>query len=250
MLHNFFILSVLPFLLMGCFAEKLSQVGSSPQLSQIQNPTLASNYTPISMPVSRPISIQSGMNSLWQTGSKSFFKDQRARRIGDLITINIDINNKESTSVTPSISRESLMNSTAKNLLGLQTNMERLLNTSVKTTKGNNNEYLNTKSKPEHKGSGKYDIEDKINFQVSATVIQVLPNGNMVVMGRSEIKLLHEVREIEVRGIIRPSDVKANNSIESNKVAELRILYTGHGDISDVAEQPWGNQILNKVMPF
>jgi flagellar L-ring protein precursor FlgH len=250
MLKNFISLIGISAFLTGCVAEKLSRVGSSPQISEIQNPTLQSNYIPISMPMSRPSNECKGMNSLWQTGSKSFFKDQRARKIGDLVTINIAIDNKESTSVTPSISRQTTMSSTAKNLLGLQTNLERMLPSSVKSSKGTNNEYLNTSSKPQHSGAGKYDVEDKINFQVAATVIQVLPNGNMVIVGKAEIKLLNEVREIGVKGIVRASDVKSDNSVDGNKVAELRILYTGRGDISDAVDQPWGNKVLDKIMPF
>lgn len=250
MFKNFLNLLLISPFLAGCAAEKLSRIGSSPQVSEIQNPVLQSNYMPISMPMSRPTSERKGMNSLWQTGSKSFFKDQRARKIGDLVTINIAIDNKESTSVTPSINRQTTMSSTAKNLLGLQTNLEHILPTGAKSSKGANNEYINTSSKPQHSGSGKYDVEDKINFQVSATVIQVLPNGNMVIVGKAEIKLLNEIREIGVKGIVRASDVKSDNSVDGKKVAELRILYTGRGDISDAVEQPWGNKVLDRIMPF
>jgi flagellar L-ring protein precursor FlgH len=229
-------------LLCGCAGEKLSEIGESPKLSRIQNPTLEKGYAPISMPMPAPTLPEYRMNSLWQTGSKAFFKDQRAGKIGDLITVNVLIDNQESTSITPSLSRDSKLSATAPNILGLQNKISSLMAT--------DGTLLNTESKPQHTGSGKYDLSDKIKFQVAATIIQVLPNGNLVVKGRTEIKLLNEVREIELTGIARRSDIASDNSITSDKVAELRIVYAGRGDISDVANKPWGHKVVENMMPF
>ncbi|MBP9752878.1 MAG: flagellar basal body L-ring protein FlgH [Proteobacteria bacterium] len=247
MCKNSIILSSLSFLLMGCAAEKLSQIGESPRLSQIQNPTMMQGYTPVSMPMPAPTPVEHRMNSLWQTGSKAFFKDQRACKIGDLVTVNVLIDNKESTSFTPSISRDSTMNTTGSALLGLDQKLAKALPSGFDPgVKG----WINTESKPSHSGSGKYDLQDKIQFQVAATVIQILPNGNMVVKGRTEIKLLNEIRDIELTGIVRRSDIGSDNSITSDKVAEMRIVYSGRGDISDVANKPWGHKVMDTVMPF
>jgi flagellar L-ring protein precursor FlgH len=237
--------------MMGCAAERLSEIGESPKLSQIQNPTLMSGYSPISMPMPAPTPIEHRMNSLWQTGSKAFFKDQRACKIGDLITVNVGIDNQESTSITPSISRDSSLNTSATSFLGLQGKMASAIpGTLSADLASNKGQWLGTGSKPSHSGSGKYDLADKIKFQVAATIIQVLPNGNMVVKGRTEIKLLNEIREIELTGIVRRSDIGSDNSITSDKVAELRIVYAGRGDISDVANKPWGHKVVDNIMPF
>ena len=93
-------------------------------------------------------------------------------------------------------------------------------------------------------------MSDKINFKIAATVIQVLPNGNMVVHGRQEIRLVNEVREVQVKGIVRREDVSASNVINWDKISELRISYGGRGELTDMQAFPWGQQIMNKVLPF
>ncbi|CAO5678696.1 MAG: Flagellar L-ring protein [Holosporales bacterium] len=234
------------FLLVGCAAQKLSEIGESPKLSQIQNPTMMQGYAPISMPMPAPTPVEHRMNSLWQTGSKAFFKDQRACKMGDLITVNVLIDNKESTSFTPSISRNSTMNTSASALLGFDKKIANALPSGFNPANG----WVSTESKPSHSGTGKYDLQDKIQFNVAGTVLQILPNGNMVVKGRTEIKLLNDIREIELTGIVRRSDIASDNSITSDKVAELRIVYTGRGDIADVANKPWGHKVVDNIMPF
>ena len=114
-------------LLAGCTAERLSEVGATPKVSQILNPTMVNGYAPISMPMPLPTEIQHGKNSLWQTGSKGFFKDQRARRVGDLITVDVNIDNKESTSIAPSISKSSSTSSSIGNFLGYQKQLANVL---------------------------------------------------------------------------------------------------------------------------
>lgn len=237
-------------LLSGCVMERLADVGTGPKISQIQNPTMLEGYTPISMPMPTATSEERHVNSLWQTGSKAFFKDQRAVKIGDIVTVVVALKHKESTSFTPSIDKKSSMNSTVGNLLGLQHPIENLFPKKFKKDEEESKSWLQTSSNPKHSGSGKYDLEDKLDFSVAATVLQILPNGNMVVQGRTEIKLVNEVREIELKGIIRRSDIKSDNSIGHDKVAELRIVYGGRGDITDVGNRPWGTQILDEVMPF
>lgn len=233
-----------------CSCERLSTVGMSQQVTPIQNPTLLMGYAPVSMPMPVPTHYEQGKNSLWQMGSKGFFKDQRARKVGDLITINVVINNKESTSFTPSISKSSSLNSSVGNFMGLQKEAAAMFPKALGAAAGSSNTWLSAKSSPSHAGSGKYDLEDKLKFDVAATVIQILPNGNMVVVGKTEIKLMNDVREIELRGIIRSSDIQSNNSITSDKIAELRIIYGGRGDISSLADKPWGHQVVDAVMPF
>ncbi|MDP2193780.1 MAG: flagellar basal body L-ring protein FlgH, partial [Alphaproteobacteria bacterium] len=239
-------------LLSGCLAEKLSEVGTGPQISQIQNPTLAENYAPISMPMPQPTSAQHNINSLWQIGSKAFFKDQRAGKIGDIVTVSVNIDNKESTTYTPDIKKETATDAGLTSFLGLQHQMKRILpHKFERDLEGNNdNKWLKTNSSSSHKGSGKYNLEDQMKFKVSATICQVLPNGNLVIQGVTEMKLMNEVREIQLRGIIRRSDIQSDNSISSDKIAELRVVYAGRGDITDAGNKPWGVQVVEKVMPF
>lgn len=235
-------------LLSGCLAEKMSEIGDGPKVSQIQNPTMAHGYAPVSMPMPAPSQPEHHINSLWQIGSKAFFKDQRAGKIGDIVTVAVLIDNKESTSFTPSMSKETKTDASLSNFMGLQHQAKRIL--PHKFADNLPTKWLDSTSKPSHSGSGKYNLEDKMKFKISATIIQIMPNGNLVIQGHTEFKLMNEVREVELRGIIRRSDIQSNNSISSDKIAELRIVYAGRGDITDVANRPWGVQAVEKIMPF
>jgi flagellar L-ring protein precursor FlgH len=240
-------------LLGGCgLAEKLSEVGDPPQLSYIQDPTTLPNYRPVTMPM--PACETSGhnhcKNSLWEMGSRAFFKDQRANQVGDILTVAVNIDQKESIEVRPQFDRQTGYKSTLGKLFGLEKGLSKIFN-QKKTDSSIDPDILNASSNSSSNGSNsKYDIRDRIQFKIAATVIQLLPNGNMVIQGRQEIRLVNEVREIEIRGIVRKEDITTNNTIPNDKIAECRIIYGGRGDLSDMQSLPWGQQIANKLMPF
>src|ERR1700735_324044 len=76
----------------GCSSiDRLSQIGETPKLSSIDNPTTAPGYKPVQMPMPKPEAVSYNANSLWRNGSRSFFKDQRAHQIGDLLTVTVNI---------------------------------------------------------------------------------------------------------------------------------------------------------------
>ncbi|MCX7338503.1 MAG: flagellar basal body L-ring protein FlgH [Alphaproteobacteria bacterium] len=240
-------------LLSGCnLAEQLSTVGDPPPLSQIQDPTRVSGYQPISMPMPQPTLLPGrGQNSLWETGSRAFFKDQRANKVGDIVTVLVNIDQKESIEMTPNIQRTTSGNTTVTNALGLETQALKMLPKKQQGAPGvANPNWLNFNSNPSLTGSAKYNVADKMNFKVAASIIQILPNGNMVIQGRQEIRLVNEVREVQVLGIIRREDIASSNTIQGEKISELRISYGGRGELTDMQAFPWGQQVLNKVMPF
>ena len=233
------LLAILP----GCkMAEKLAQIDEPPGLSQIQDPTLVSNYRPISMPMPEPLEPNQGMgNSLWQTGSKAFFKDQRACKVGDILTVLITLDQKQEIEMTPSLSQTSTLNSSITNLYGLQKKF--------KPSIGLPN-ILGATSSPSLTGSGKYTVNDKMSITMAANIIQILPNGSMVIDGRQEIGLVNEVREIYLSGIVRREDISAANTITMPKIAQLRIGYRGRGDLTDNMTEPLAHRIIHKVSPF
>lgn len=249
------------FLLQGCALERLATVGDSPKLTQINNPTQLPSYNPVSMPMPRPIasSMPTYGNSLWQTGSKAFFKDQRASKVGDIITVSVQIEQKQSISVTPKIQKSTSNEVVVDNALGLEHKAQGILPKEQPTSQGSLTDvvagavqpnWLKYSAKPSLSASGSYKMNDSINFKLAATVIQILANGNMVIQGRSEVKLSNEVREVEIKGIIRREDIGSSNTIKSDKIAEMRIGYGGRGDLTDLNEIPWGQQIAGKVLPF
>lgn len=242
----------LAFTLTGCnLAEKLSTIGEAPELSQIQDPTRIKGYQPVSMPMPMPASQRAERGpSLWEIGSKAFFKDQRAGKVGDIITVKIEIDQSESIEMTPNIERNSSGLAVVTNALGFESKAEKFFPKKQHPDGKSAPGWLNASSNPKLSGSAKYNVNDKIKFKIAATVLQILPNGNMVIAGRQEIRLVNEVREIQIKGIVRREDVSASNMIHGDKISELRISYGGRGELTDMQTFPWGQQVMNKILPF
>ncbi len=244
----------LVFFLSGCnLAEKLARIGDPPPLSQIQDPTLLPEYHPVSMPMPDPVEqVTPCSNSLWQTGSKAFFKDQRANKVGDILTVSIDMDQEQKIEMTPKINKSSILSAGISNIYWI-----RKLNIGIApfspaaaATSGTLTNLLNAQSNPSMTGAGSYTVKDKLKFNMAATVIQILPNGSMVIEGRQELGLVNEVRDIYLKGVIRREDISSSNTITTQKIAQLRIGYQGRGDLTDNMNGPLGHQFLNKLSPF
>jgi flagellar L-ring protein precursor FlgH len=251
LLKNSFLLLTLALLSACNLAEKLSTIGEAPQLSQIQDPTRLKGYQPLTMPMPHPQDQPHGKNpSLWEIGSRAFFKDQRAGKVGDVITVLGAIDQTQTIEMTPSISRQVTGSNTVTNALGLENKARSLFPYDQHAPNSVQPKWLGTSSNPQLTGSAKYDVKDKMNFKIAATVVQILPNGNMVLEGRQEMRLVNEVREIAIKGIVRREDISATNVVNWDKISELRVSYGGRGDLSDMQAFPWGHQVANTVLPF
>jgi flagellar L-ring protein precursor FlgH len=252
-----FLLIPLLGLLNACtLAEKLSRIGEPPTLSQIHDPTALPGYQPVAMPMPDPVDPPSGHgNSLWQTGSKAFFKDQRANKVGDILTVSIDLDQEQKIEMTPKVNQRSVLSSGVSNLYGMRNRTwgigpAALAAAAGGAAAGGATNLLNAQSNPNMSGSGSYTVKDKLKINMAATVIQILPNGSMVIEGRQELGLVNEVREIHLTGIIRREDISSSNTITTPKIAQLRIAYRGRGDLTDNMNGPLGHQIINKLSPF
>ena len=112
------------------------------------------------------------------------------------------------------------------------------------------NNLVNVTSDHDITGEGKIDRSETIDMTMAGVVTQVLPNGNLVIEGSQEIRVNYELRQLTVRGIIRRADITSDNSIDSSKIAELRVSYGGKGTISDVQEPRYGRQLIDILSPF
>ncbi|GAB4181879.1 MAG: flagellar basal body L-ring protein FlgH [Thalassobaculales bacterium] len=225
--------------------DRLSNVGKQPTLSRIENPTQVAGYVPISMPMPAPVTAERKPNSLWQSGARAFFKDQRAKNVGDLITVTINIDDRASVSNSSSRTRETTENVAVPGLLGFQNRLRNILPNDVDPS-----QLLDITGETENTGTGSIARQDQIRLRIAAVVSQILPNGNMVITGRQEVKVNFEVRELVVAGVIRPEDIDATNTIPYDRLAEARISYGGRGQIMDVQQPRYGNQLLDIIMPF
>ncbi len=224
---------------------RMSEVGEEPPLTQIHNPAVLHGNKPIAMPMPPPVMVERQPNSLWRPGSRAFLKDQRASEVGDIVTVVIVIDDKATISNTTSRSRTAGEDSSATSLLGYQDSLAALLPEAV-----NPLSLIDLDSTSSTLGAGSVKRDEKINLRVAAVVTQILPNGNLVLAGRQEMRVNFEVRELLVTGLIRPEDITSSNTISYDQIAEARISYGGRGHISDVQQPRYGQQIYDIIWPF
>ncbi|MEO9902833.1 MULTISPECIES: flagellar basal body L-ring protein FlgH [Alphaproteobacteria] len=225
--------------------QRLADIGKTPELSAIQNPTQASNYRPVSMPMPAPVTATRQANSLWVEGSRAFFEDQRASQVGDIITVVVEIADD---AAIDNRTRHDRTHTDGLNVNGLFGAQSLLGDVFAEGTTGAGLVDLN--SSLANDGRGRIDRNETINLRVAAVVTQQLPNGNMVLFGRQEVRVNMEVREIVVGGVIRAADITSENTVSYDEMAEARIAYGGRGQISDLQQQRYGAQALEILMPF
>jgi flagellar L-ring protein FlgH len=183
--------------------------------------------------------------SLFRAGSGELFRDQRAWRLGDIVTLRINIADDAKVANTTGHSRSGGESAGIAALLGLQNPLTKLLPGKPDPAK-----LIDTKSNSSFNGTGTTNRSENINMTVAAIVTQVLPNGNFVIRARQEVRVNYELRELIVTGIIRPQDIASDNSIRHSQIAEARVSYGGRGQISDVQQARWGQQIYDALFPF
>src|ERR1700760_2831686 len=228
----------------GCSSiDPLSQIGETPKLSSIENPTTQPGYKPVQMPMPKPEAVSYNANSLWRNGSRSFFKDQRAHQIGDLLTVTVNITDQANFANETQRQRTATEDSGITAFLGSD-----LLGQSAQ--KALTGRILQADSASGTDGKGSIVRQETLQTNVAAIVCQVLPNGNLVVEGKQEIRVNYEKRELIVAGIVRPEDIQSDNTIDSSKIAQARIAYGGHGEISDLQQPRYGSQVMDVLLPF
>jgi flagellar L-ring protein precursor FlgH len=231
------------FLLNGCSSiDRLLNVGEKPALSAIDNPTTKPGYKPVQMPMPAPQLATYNPNSLWRNGSRAFFKDQRAHQVGDILTVTVNINDNAKFDNETQRSRNNTTDSGVTNFFARKTLP--LINQTVPAR------LLTADDTTSSDGKGSIDRKENLVTNVAAVITQVLPNGNLVVEGKQEIRVNFEMRELIVAGVVRPEDIQSDNTIDSTKIAEARIAYGGRGQITDVQQERYGQQISDILLPF
>ena len=226
----------------GCSSiDRLSQIGEKPKLTEIENPTAAPGYKPVQMPMPKPETVSYKANSLWRNGSRAFFKDQRAARIGDLLTVTVNITDKANIANETQRSRTNKEDSGITDFAGSK---------ALGANKILPGRILTADSTASSDGKGSVARQEALQTNVAAVVTQLLPNGNLVVEGKQEIRVNFEIRELIVAGIVRPEDIQSDNTIDSSKIAQARIAYGGRGQITDVQQPRYGQQFMDVILPF
>jgi flagellar L-ring protein FlgH len=220
--------------------DKIENIGKPPALDPIAVPP-----RPVVVPQPAPEPQAQNVNSLWRAGSRSFFRDPRAQKVGDLITVEIAIGDEAKLANTTTRSTNASENANLDNLFGLESRLKGVLPKAVDPSS-----LVKAGSDSSSEGTGTVDRSETINLTVAAEVTQVLPNGNLVIQGQQEVRVNNEVRELTVSGIVRPEDISNTNTIKHTQIAEARISYGGRGQITDVQQPRYGQQFWDIIFPF
>ena len=186
-----------------------------------------------------------GANALWQADARNFFNDQRARRVGDILTVRIDISDRANVSNQSDRRRQSNTSVGVPNLLGLERTAQRAAGGAFDPAT-----LIEAEGTSRSQGQVSIAREDRVTLTVAAVVSDILPNGNFVISGRQEVMVNAELRELTVAGVIRPEDVAADNTIRHTQIAEARIHYGGRGQITAVQRPGWGQRVVDAVSPW
>lgn len=233
-------------MLSACGAgDRISNIGKPPEMSSISNPVLAEGYQPITMPMPAPTHAETQMNSLWASDRQTFFKDQRASNVGDIITVLVDIQDEATLENETERTRSSEETAALNRLLGIEEALSKVLPTAV-----DNTALIDGGADSTFAGAGSVEREEEITVRLAALVTQILPNGNMAIHGRQEVLVNFEKRILQVNGVIRPQDISVGNTITYDQIAEARIVYGGEGQITDVQQPRYGQQLYDIVFPF
>lgn len=222
--------------------DRLEQVGSPPALRTVANPAGTPEHNQVSWPMPKEeVAPTKYANSLWEQGSRTFFRDQRASRVGDILKVTMNLKDKGKLESSTDRTRSSNEEVGIGAMFGLQ---------KIIPGQGGVNGELALDGASKTKGDGQIERKEEIETQLAATVTQMLANGNMVIDGRQEIRINNEIREISVQGVVRPQDIGSDNSIDYSQVAEARISYGGRGQISELQGPRWGHEIVETLSPF
>ena len=218
---------------------------SAPGAPRQEVPTAAAERLALAGLTTPESSEAESAGSLWQSGPTSLFGDRRARTLGDILTVVIEIDDEAEIKNRTDRTRDAADGLAVPNFFGLAS-----LAADVLPNGGSLNPAIEASSSSQTNGDGNIKREEKVTLRVAATVTHMLPNGHMVITGSQEVRVNHELRDLQVAGIIRPEDISRQNTITYEKIADARIVYGGRGVISDVQQPRYGQKVLDAILPY
>jgi flagellar L-ring protein precursor FlgH len=217
-----------------------------PKMGPMAYPSvLVGQEQPVFASAREPLPQPQTPNSLWRTGARTFFNDQRAARVGDILTVMVTVNDSAKTQNSSNANLSTSNQIGVPNFFGLESSLGKILPAAYDPSK-----LITTNTATTSAGTGGVNRSEQISVTMAAVVTQVLPNGNMVIQGSQEVKTNDEVRQMTVAGIVRPEDISSGNTILSSQIAEARINYGGRGDVTAVQKTPAGTSLLQRFWPF
>ncbi|WBU63273.1 flagellar basal body L-ring protein FlgH [Paracoccus aerodenitrificans] len=243
MKHRILILAGLALICAAC--NRADHIGRPPGMSPPQSTPefIAMTEPELDLPKGpqRPASAA----SLWSGERNSLVRDRRAASRGDIMTVVIEIDDRAEISNSSKRSRSAADEVTIPSFAGLPQRLDRKLPEGASAAS-----LVEADASSSYKGSGKISRRDKLTLRVAATVIDRLPNGTLHIQGSQEVRVNFEMRELTVSGFVRPEDIMRSNEISYDRIAGARISYGGRGQISDVQQPRYGQQIADVLLPY
>lgn len=233
----------LPLVLASCG----SPIGKEPSFSPPeQNMERAAMVNPGLPPVVETRSLGSASRaSLWTGARGSLLGDRRAMQRGDIMTVVIEIDDRAEISNSTDRSRSASQQSQVPQLLGLPQRWDRRLPDGASSA-----DLVDLNSQSRAAGDGSVSRNERLTLRIAVTVTDVLPNGVLAIVGQQEVRVNFELRELLVTGFVRPEDITRQNEITYDKIASARISYGGRGQITDMQQPRYGQQALERFLPF
>ncbi|MEM6939021.1 MAG: flagellar basal body L-ring protein FlgH [Pseudomonadota bacterium] len=230
-------------LLCGC--TDLSTVGQPPEFTPITQTRGHSAMINQALPVSLRDESAVDRASLWSGERQSLLGDRRAMQPGDILTVVIEIDDQAEISNATQRSRSGNQNLGVPDFFGLPQRLDESLPEGAATER-----LVGINGASNSSGDGSVRRNEKLTLRVAATVVERLPNGVLAISGTQELRVNFELRELLVTGYVRPADISRQNEITYDKIASARVSYGGRGQITDVQQPRYGQQILDAVLPF
>lgn len=177
-------------------------------------------------------------DTTWNEARGQFFRDVRARNPGDIITIDISIDDRATLGNQSNRSKESKVENSVDYLLKFL---------GIGSSGAGS---LDINSSSSSAGKGNVQRSERIRMSLAGIVVQTFPNGNMLISGSQEIRVNFEMRVLTIVGIVKPQDISKDNRVPYDKIAEARVSYGGRGRLTEVQQPQLGQQVYDLVRPF
>jgi flagellar L-ring protein FlgH len=229
--------------LSGC--GKLGDVGRAPDFTGLEGSGQHYAMYSATLPEDVAAATPSDASSLWTAGTDSLFGDRRAGQRGDILTVVIEIDDSASISNSTGRDRNGSVEAGLPEMFGIPQRLDENLPAGASMA-----DAFETSSSSTFSGSGSVKRKEELTLRIAATVVEELPNGVLRIEGQQEVRVNYELRELIVTGFVRPIDISRQNEITYDKIAGARVSYGGRGQITDVQQPTYGQQVADIVLPF
>ncbi|WP_425092246.1 flagellar basal body L-ring protein FlgH [Tropicimonas sp. S265A] len=243
MRNTVFIVLCATFALSSC--GRLKDVGQTPEFTASAGNSEYLAMTVPTLPQSLTTQIPTEEASLWSGSRNSLLGDRRASNAGDILTVVIEIDDRAEISNSTDRSRSGSEELEIEEFFGIPQRIAPQLPDGASLGSA-----VSTNSNSSSEGEGSISRREKLTLRIAATVIGLMPNGVFQIQGSQEVRVNYELRELIVSGFVRPEDISRQNEITYDKIASARISYGGRGQISDVQQPRYGQQITDILLPF